>query len=269
MSDPAPGPLVTAGPAPAVDSAVDLDGVSVRRGGHVVWSRGTFAIPAGSMTAVIGPNGSGKTTLLEVLLGLLPTAGGTVRIFGRSDRRSGDVAYVPQDYTATAGAAMRARDAVQLGLTGTRWGLGRVPSDARPRTEEALRAVEADDIIDHRLSALSGGQRQRVAIAQALVSRPRLLLLDEPLANLDLRNQREVVSLLGRLNTDLGITIIIVTHDLNALLPVIDGAVYLIDGHAHYSPVDDVINDSLLSRLFATPLHVFRADDGDRFVRGA
>ncbi len=115
---------------------------------------------------------------------------------------------------------------------------------------------------------MSGGQRQRVAIAQALVSEPKLLLLDEPLANLDLRNQREVISLLDRLNSTLGVTIIMVAHDLNPLLRVLDGAVYLLDGHAHYDTLNGVVDDALLTHLYGTPLHVVRTVQGDLFVRG-
>lgn len=250
------------------EAAVVLDDVSVVRDGHLIWSQGTFTIPTGTLTAVIGPNGAGKTTMLEVLLGLLPVAGGTVRIFGKPEGRSGDVAYVPQDYTAASGGALRARDAVTLGLTGTRWGLGRTTPEQRSRIEDAMRAVDALDIIDHRLQALSGGQRQRVAIAQALVSKPKLLLLDEPLANLDLRNQREVVALLDGLNKKLGVTIVMVVHDLNPLLPVLDGAVYLLDGHAHYDALNGVVDDALLTHLYGTPLRVVRTVQGDLFVRG-
>ncbi|MFV0435672.1 MAG: ATP-binding cassette domain-containing protein [Leucobacter sp.] len=283
MSDPdAPGPARTAphstrtapGTDPAAsrtapgEAAVTLDGVSVVRDGHLIWSEGTFSIPAGSLTAVIGPNGAGKTTMLEVILGLLPAASGTVRIFGKPQARAGDIAYVPQNYTAAAGGALRARDAVMLGLTGTRWGIGRTTAAQRQQIEEAMRAVDALDIIEHRLQALSGGQRQRVAIAQALVSKPRLLLLDEPLANLDLRNQREVVTLLDRLNSSLDVTIMLVVHDLNPLLPVLDGAVYLLDGHAHYDALDGVVDDALLTHLYGTPLHVVRTVQGDLFVQG-
>ena len=131
-----------------------------------------------------------------------------------------------------------------------------------------MRAVDAFEVIDQRLATLSGGQRQRVAIAQALVSEPKLLLLDEPLANLDLRNQREVISLLDRLNSTLGVTIIMVAHDLNPLLRVLDGAVYLLDGHAHYDTLNGVVDDALLTHLYGTPLHVVRTVQGDLFVRG-
>ena len=217
---------------------------------------------------MIGPNGSGKTTLLEVLLGLLPVASGTVRILGQLPGETDAIAYVPQDYTAAAGSALRARDMVALGLTGTSWGFRRTTAAQWKRIEETMRAVDAFEVIDHRLATLSGGQRQRVAIAQALVSEPKLLLLDEPLANLDLRNQREVISLLDRLNSTLGVTIIMVAHDLNPLLRVLDGAVYLLDGHAHYDTLNGVVDDALLTHLYGTPLHVVRTVQGDLFVRG-
>ncbi|MGO1317634.1 MAG: metal ABC transporter ATP-binding protein [Cellulomonadaceae bacterium] len=260
-------------PEPAAQAAVPaaaLDDVSVVRGGRLVWSEGTFTIPTGSITAVIGPNGSGKTTLLELLLGLLEPASGTVTVLGRPAGHTGDdVGYVPQDYTAAVGEALRARDAVTLGLLGKRWGVHITTAEQRARVEEAMREVDALDIIDHRLSALSGGQRQRVAIAQALVARPRLLLLDEPLANLDLRNQREVVTLLAKLNRDLDVTIVVVAHDLNPLLPVLTGAVYLLDGHAHHDTMGGVVDDRLLTHLYGTPLHVVRTPQGDLFVRGS
>ncbi|MFM7063761.1 MAG: ATP-binding cassette domain-containing protein, partial [Actinomycetes bacterium] len=138
----------------------------------------------------------------------------------------------------------------------------------RADADAALAAVGAAEYADRRLSQLSGGQQQRVAIAQALVGRPDLLLLDEPLANLDLRNQREVVDLLGQL-TSHGVTVVVVVHDLNPLLPHLDGAVYLLDGHAHYGPVAEVVDAELLTHLYGTQVKVVRTAQGDLFTRGA
>ena len=178
-------------------AVIELRGASVVRGGRTIWEHGDIAIPRGSLVVVIGPNGSGKTTLLQVVLGLLPASSGSIAVLGDSPRR-GDrrIGYVPQNYTATIGNAVRARDLVGLGLTGTRWGLGRVGAEDRARIDSTLEAVGALPFAERRMSTLSGGQQQRVAIAQALVGRPELLLLDEPLANLDMRNQNEVVELL-------------------------------------------------------------------------
>ena len=118
-------------------------------------------------------------------------------------------------------------------MTGTTWAFGGTSAAQRHRVHETLKAVDALDFADRRLASLSGGQRQRVAIAEALVAEPRMLILDEPLAALDLRNQREIVSLLTRLHHDLDVTILVVAHDLNPLLPILDSAIYLLDGHAH------------------------------------
>lgn len=266
MPDPTPGPA----PAVTTDApAVRLRGAAVRRGGALVWDQGDFDIPAGSVAAVIGPNGSGKTTLLKVLLGLLP-AEGEVEVLGRRPQR-GDrrIGYVPQSYTAATGGSVRARDLVQLGVSGARWGLGRATRADAERVDGALAAVGALPIAARRVSELSGGQQQRVAIAQALVDDPALLLLDEPLANLDVRNQREIVEVLRDLNHDRAVTILVVVHDLNPLLSILTGAVYLLDGHAHFAAVDDVVDETLLSHLYGTHVRVVRTPQGDLFTRTA
>jgi zinc/manganese transport system ATP-binding protein len=247
-----------------------LRDVSVARGGRTVWNEGSFDIAPGAVVGVIGPNGSGKTTLLKVLLGLLPVASGTVQVLGSSPRRGNPaIGYVPQNYTATTGEAVRARDLVGLGISGSRWGAGRLSSADRDKVTRSLAAVSALDLADRRMSQLSGGQQQRVAIAQALVDDPALLLLDEPLANLDVRNQREIVGLLADLNQERGVTVLVVAHDLNPLLSALTGAIYLLDGHAHYDGLDDVVNSDLLSHLYGTAIKVVRTPQGDLFTRTA
>jgi zinc/manganese transport system ATP-binding protein len=251
-----------------VTDAIRLEGVAVERGGRTVWSKGTFSIPTGAVIGVIGPNGSGKTTLLEVVLGLVRPSSGSVEVLGgpprRGDRRIG---YVPQDYTAAVGDAVRCHDLVVLGASGDRWGLGRPDAAQRRDVAAALEAVDATPYAERRVSQVSGGQQQRVAIAQAIVHRPQLLLLDEPLANLDLRNQREIVQLLGSLAGDRGMTIVVVAHDLNPLLSVLTGAVYLLDGHAHYDEIGKVVDEELLSHLYGTSIRVVRTPQGDLFTR--
>ena len=252
----APSPLVLA-----------FQDVSVVLGGQLIWSDGTFDVPPG-ITAVIGPSGSGKTTLLQIALGILPVASGTVRVLGRSPgQASAQIGYVPQNYARAAGNAIRARDAVLLGLTGNRWGCGRASAAQRARVNEVLAAVDATDFADRRLAELSGGQRQRVAIAEALVGRPRLLILDEPLTALDIRNQRGIVELLARIRAELGVSILVVAHDLNPLLGILDGAIYLLDGHAHYDTMDEVVNPDLLSHLYGTEVQVAHTPQGDLYMR--
>lgn len=249
-------------------AAFDLDGVAATREDHLIWSEGTFSVPPGSIVGVIGPNGSGKTTLLEMLLGLLPPAAGTLTVLGEVPHRGNPrIGYVPQNYTAAIGEAIRCRDLVGLGRSGTEWGLGRRSADDRARIDAALTAVSAESFATRRISQLSGGQQQRVAIAQALVGDPELLLLDEPLANLDVRNQHEIVELLHMLREERGVTIVVVVHDLNPLLSILSGAVYLLDGHAHYGAIGDVVDSELLTHLYETPIKVVRTAQGDLFTR--
>ncbi|MFM7509275.1 MAG: ATP-binding cassette domain-containing protein, partial [Actinomycetota bacterium] len=113
----------------------------------------------------------------------------------------------------------------------------------------------------------SGGQQQRIAVAQALVGSPDLLVLDEPLANLDLRNQRDVVDLLVTLRDERQVTMLVVVHDLNPFLAYLSGIVYLLDGHPHYGEVSDVVDGELLTHLYGTSIQVIRTATGDLYTR--
>lgn len=251
-------------------AALSFDDVSAARGGRLIWSEATFDVPAGGIVAVIGSNGAGKTTLLQIMLGLIEPASGHVKVFGQPPGALNKaIGYVPQNYASISGEAIRARDAVMLGLTGHRWGFGRPGREDNRRVDEALAAVDATDVAAKRLSQLSGGQRQRVALAEALVSEPRMLVLDEPLAALDLRSQREIVAMLERINAEFGVTIFVVAHDLNPLLGVLTSAIYLLDGHAHFDTLDGVVNEELLSHLYGTRVEVVHTPQGELYMRRA
>jgi zinc/manganese transport system ATP-binding protein len=205
--------------------------------------------------------------MLRTLLGLLPVASGELSVLGaRPSQGDSRIGYVPQHYADAIGHAVRCRDLVQLSASGTRWGIRSRAQDLAA-VEAALDAVGAAAFAGRRMSQLSGGQQQRAAIAQAIVGAPQLLLLDEPLANLDLRNQQEIVELLDDLRATHGVTIIVVTHDLNPLLPILSGAVYLLDGHAHYGAIGDVVESELLTHLYGTGVQVVRTAQGDLFTR--
>jgi zinc/manganese transport system ATP-binding protein len=186
-----------------------------------------------------------------VILGLLTPTAGSVLIAGRPrSRRNPLIGYVPQKFMLDPDAPLRARDLVALGIDAHRFGIAR-PSRARQaRVDEMLAAVNAQAFADTRIGLLSGGEQQRVLIAHALASRPQLLLLDEPLANLDLRSAHEVVSLLARIAREQNIAVFISAHEMNPLLPVIDQIVYLAAGRAVSGPVDEVIRSDVLSRLY-------------------
>ena len=166
-----------------------LDGIGVRLGGRQILRDVSFTVRPGEFTGLIGPNGAGKTTLLRVILGLQAPTSGRVLLEGRArSRHAGSrIGYVPQKIVVDQDMPLRARDVVGLGLDGHKLGL---PLPSRARRElvaDALDAVGAAGFADARVGELSGGEQQRVLIAHALISRPSLLLLDEPLANLDLR----------------------------------------------------------------------------------
>ena len=247
--------------------AVVMRDAAVRRGDRTIWSHGTFEIPAGSITAIVGTNGTGKTTMMKAELGLVPLAHGTASVLGEPPgEANARIGYVPQNYAADIDSNLTAGQSVLLGLTGTRFGIHPVTRAQRARVREAMEFVGIADRARMRLSELSGGLRQRVAIAQALVCDPELLMLDEPLANLDLASQRTVVHVIARLNRELGVTVQVVAHDLNMLLPVLDGAVYLLDGHPHYASMRRMLDADLLTHLYGTRVEVVTTPQGDMFV---
>ncbi|HEX7660555.1 MAG TPA: metal ABC transporter ATP-binding protein [Pseudonocardiaceae bacterium] len=248
--------------APA-DAVLALRDVSARLGGRPILRDVTFHIRAGEFTGLIGANGSGKTTLLRVILGLQPITSGTVTV---EDRRS--IGYVPQKVQLDPDIPLRARDLVGLGLDGQRLGFP-LPSRARrQRIDEALAAVGADRFADSRVGRLSGGEQQRVLIAQALISSPRLLLLDEPLANLDLRSGQEIVDLLAGISRAQGIAVLLSAHEMNPLLPVMDRVVYLANGHAAHGSTEEVIRTDVLSKLYGHNVEVLHVQGRILVVAG-
>ena len=229
------------------DDALTVDGVSVRLGGREVLHDVRFSIKPGEFVGLIGSNGAGKTTLLRVILGLLPAGSGKVTVRERGRR---GVGYVPQKIQLDPDMPLRARDLVGLGLDGQRLGIP-FPSRARRKlVDEMLRAVDAEHIGNSRVGNLSGGEQQRILIAHALISRPGLLLLDEPLANLDIASEQEVVALLGRIAKEQGIAVLISAHEMNPLLPVMDRIVYMAHGRAASGPTDEVVTGERLSQLY-------------------
>jgi zinc/manganese transport system ATP-binding protein len=258
-------------PAPAGSEPVlELEEVCIRLGGRQILDRVAFTLEAGEFTGLIGSNGAGKTTLLRIVMGLRAADSGTVRVGGRPlSRRARGVGYVPQKIQIEPDAPLRARDLVALGLDGEKLG-PRIPSrQRRAAVEQMLEAVDATRFADERVGTLSGGEQQRVLIAHALIARPRLLLMDEPLANLDLRSGQEIVELTSRVAKDQGVAVLLSAHDINPLLPVMDKVVYLAEGRAAYGSTDQVVRSEVLSDLYRHPISVLRVDGRILVVAGA
>jgi zinc/manganese transport system ATP-binding protein len=237
--------------------ALIVDGITVRLSGRTVLEDISFAIGRGEFTGLIGANGAGKTTLFRVILGLQQSSEGEVRVEG--DRRARrQFGYVPQKFLLDPDMPLRGRDLVGLGLDGHRLGLPLPSRDRRRLIDEMLDAVDARRFADVRVGQLSGGEQQRILIAHALIAQPRLLLLDEPLANLDLRSAQEVVRLLATIAREREIAVLISAHEMNPLLPVMDRIVYLAAGRAASGTAAEVVRTDVLSELYGHHVDVLR-----------
>jgi zinc/manganese transport system ATP-binding protein len=256
--------------ANASDEVLSVQGIGVRLSGREILRDVSFTIAAGELTGLIGANGAGKTTLFRVILGLQAPSAGRVLLAGQArSRRNPLIGYVPQKFLLDPDMPLRARDLVGLGLDAHRLGIP-LPSRARRALiNENLAAVDAERFAEARVGELSGGEQQRVLIAHALIARPKLLLLDEPLANLDLRAAQEVVALLARLAKELGIAVLISAHEMNPLLPVMDRIVYIAAGRAVSGTTAEVVRADVLSELYGSHVDVLNVHGRVLVVAGA
>jgi zinc/manganese transport system ATP-binding protein len=259
-----------AAPASTDADVLNVNDLSVRLGGRDILSGVTFSIGPGELVGLIGSNGAGKTTLLKVILGLQAPTSGTVSVCGLPHAaRRGLVGYVPQKIELDPDMPVRARDLVGLGLDGHRYGLPLPVRGRRQQVDEMLAAVGATRFADQRVGSLSGGEQQRVMIAHALISSPRLLLLDEPLANLDIASAQEIIALLAQLSATRGVSVFISAHEMNALLPVMDRIVYLAAGRAASGPTSEVVTSEVLSGLYGHHVDVIRVHGRVLVVAGS
>jgi len=255
------------------EAAVTFDVAAVRLGGRTIWSDVSVSVAEADFVAVLGPNGAGKSTLVKAILGLLPLAAGTASVLGRppGDLKS-QIGYLPQRHGFDAGTRIRGVDVVQLGLDGARWGIPLPGSPSRKRdaarVAEAIELVGAAGYARQPIGELSGGEQQRLLIAQALVRRPNLLLLDEPLDSLDLPNQAAVAALVRRICEEERVAVLLVAHDINPIIGYLDRVIYLAGGGAIEGSPEEVITSETLSRLYRAPIEVLHASDGRLVVVG-
>lgn len=258
-------------------TALSLRDVELRLGGQAILSGVDLEVMAGEFIAVLGPNGAGKSTLMRAVLGLVPLAGGRAEVLGGSPAQARpQIGYLPQRHGFDRSVRIRGVDVVRLGLDGTRWGIP-LPLTAGARTRrradreriaQVIAMVGAEAYAQRPIGELSGGEQQRLLIAQALVGRPQMLILDEPLDGLDLRNQTSVAALLRRIATSERVTVLLVAHDVNPLLGYLDRVIYLAQGRATAGSVGEVITAPTLSRLYGAPIEVLRTRDGRLVVVG-
>ncbi len=266
--------------APAREVVLAGEHMGVRVGGRTIWRDMSFEVYSGEFIAILGPNGAGKSTLLKVLLGILPLSEGSLRVLGAPVRRgNARVGYLPQRRSFESDVRVRGRDVVRLGLDGGRWGIP-LPGvrrlwggdararEATARVEEVIELVGARQYAHRPVGELSGGEQQRLLIAQALVTRPRILLLDEPLESLDLNNQQIVSTLIQRVSQEQQVTVLMVAHDVNPILSSLDRVLYLGRNQTALGTPQEVITSETLSRLYDAPIEVLRTRDGRIVVVG-
>ena len=225
------------------DLIVEIKNVWFAYNGQTVLEDVSLDIQQGDFIAMIGPNGGGKTTLLKLMLGLLKPDKGAIRVLGDStEKASHHIGYVSQNVHINRSFPITATDVVLMGKLepNRRWAKSSVQD--RDEALDALERMEIESFADSKIGELSGGQRQRVFIARALVTQPKVLLLDEPTASIDAKGQAEFHRLLKTLNKD--IPILVVSHDLVAISTYVK-SVACINKRLHYHHQAEITGEML------------------------
>lgn len=238
---------------------VAIRDLSVDLGGHPILTRVTAEIVRGKVTAVIGLNGSGKTTLLRAVVGEFPFRGQIKFHCGHDHSRPSpeNVGYVPQKLTLDARLPLTVRDLFALALSSRPVFFG-VPRWVSARAAALLERVGMPGILDHPVDGLSGGQLQRVLLALALEPSPELLLLDEPAAGIDFKDQQKFYDLISQINEESGLTVLLVSHDLNMVNAHADHVLCLKDGCIQcQGPPEEILTPVNMALTFGAELNLF------------
>jgi zinc/manganese transport system ATP-binding protein len=237
--------------------------------GATIWQGANFDVGTGEFVAVIGPNGAGKTTLFRLLLGLQRPLNGSMKVFGKEpERGSPRIGYVPQQHVVDEESHIESLELVRLGLSGAEWGFGFLSHLDADAALEALQSVGGIDLAHRPLAELSGGELQRVFLAEALVSNPELLLLDEPLSNLDMRRERDLLRLVNDVVRTRKVSAMLIAHNINPLLPFLDKVIYIANGKVASGKPSEVFTSESLSRLYGIDVEVLRDSKGNLAIVG-
>ncbi len=251
-------------------SVITADNVVAGYRDKIIWRNATFTINRGEFVAVIGPNGAGKTTLFRLLLGLQHPISGAIQILnGKPKRGNQQIGYVPQRHAIDEETNVECLELVRLAISGKQWGFSLFSGNDRKIALDTLKAVGAEELAHRSLSALSGGELQRIFLAEALVSNPDILLLDEPLSNLDIRRGRELVNLVNNIVRSRNVTAFLVAHDINPLLPFLDNVIYIANGKVATGKPKDVMTSECLSALYGVHVEVIRDSKGNIAIIGS
>ena len=213
----------------------------------------TMRVEPGTRLGILGPNGGGKSTLIRIMLGMLEPSTGTVRVFSDSParaRRDGLIGYLPQRIGADLDWPLSVEQVISMPLRARAAGFAKLSEDDHQAIERAIELLHLTELRQRRVGALSGGQIQRVMIARAISTRPRLLVLDEPMLGVDVSGQQRFASLIDTISTELGLTTVVVTHDMRALVAVAD-RVACLSRTLHFHDTPDGLTPAVLAQVFA------------------
>ncbi len=243
---------------PIEEPLICFQKVSKSFGNTEVLIEADFDIETGEPLCIVGPNGGGKTTLLKLILGLEEPDVGSIMVMGDSPRKSrGQIGYMPQYLQFNAKFPITVQEVVEMGLT-----TSKKPNLSKNEYENsinnALTAVEMSEFADRQFSTLSGGQKQRVLIARAIVSKPSILLLDEPTANLDLTLEDRLLETLNKFHP--AMKIIMVSHDLGFVSGAVK-QVLCVNRQVHTHPTES-ISAALIEELYgSSPRRIIHGHD--------
>jgi zinc/manganese transport system ATP-binding protein len=243
-------------------TALQISGLGLTLGDHPILRDVNAEIAAGEFVGIFGPNGAGKTTLVRAIVNTLQPSAGAITIFGEAPgRASHAIGYMPQSTTGLELTALSARAILNAVAQGEKWGVPWTTRALRDEVERVLQLTGAHAYANRPFTQLSGGERQRVMLAAALLGAPKILVLDEPLAGLDPRNQALLIDCVADVQKRTGATVLFVAHDMNPLLHVMDRVFYIAGGGAILGRIDEVVNSASLTRLYGFPIEVVRAGE--------
>jgi zinc/manganese transport system ATP-binding protein len=243
-------------------AALQITNLAITLGGNEILSGVNATIGAGEFIGIFGPNGAGKTTLVRAIVGTLAPTRGSIEVLGLAPGQAAlKIGYMPQGHGGFDSTALSARALVEAACHGDRWGIPWTSRESRQEVDRVLEVTEADRFAQRPFSVLSGGERQRVMLAQALLGNPKLLVLDEPLASLDPKNQALLIECVARVKRLTNATILFVAHDMNPLMKVMDRVLYLAGGSAVLGKLDEVVTSDSLSKLYGFEIDVVRVEN--------
>ena len=252
-------------------AAAEGAGISVRsatvtyRNGFTALVDANFAVPTGTITALVGMNGSGKSTLFKAIMGFVPVAGGAITVLGQSVRsalKRNLVAYVPQSEDIDWNFPVLVEDAVMMGRYGRMNWLRTAGREDREAVDAALERVGMSDFRKRQIGELSGGQKKRVFLARALAQDGRVILLDEPFTGVDVKTEDAIIDLLRALRAE-GRVMLVSTHNLGSVPEFCDRAVLLNRTVLAAGPTEDVFTQANLERAFGGVLRHFMLKEAE------